>query len=247
MRETQALIERVRRVGADWQHLDLAVEPELANIQPGQTLLARHTSGWDPYLREQWIPLGFKPDEGLLIVERPIAELYKPGDEVSLIGPVGMPFEINPVAGRLLLVALDYPPSRLLALMLQAIAEGLSVVLVLTGSARDYPLSELPAAVEVIHSDDPTTWPDQDRTISWADQVFAVTSPTYAELNYNQLWQDATRIRRALPQAFLFGVYTLPLPCGTGACLACLVRRKGADHLACIQGPAFNLAQMNFS
>jgi hypothetical protein len=247
MRETQALIERVRRVGTQWQHLDLAVEQDLAQIQPGQTVLARLNRGREPYLREQWIPLGYNPDEGVLVVERPLVEFHEPGDEVSLIGPVGVSYEVNPVTSRLLLVALDYPPTRLLALMLKAIADGLSVMLVLTGSARDYPLSELPAAVEVIHSDNPNTWPDQERTISWADQVFAVTSPTYAELNYNQLWQDALRIRRALPQAFLHGIYTLPLPCGTGACLACLVRRKGADHLACIQGPAFNLAEMNFA
>ena len=246
MRETQALIERVRRISPEWQQLDLAIEPELAHIEPGQTLLARIDSDWDPYLREQWIPLGFSPDEGVLVVERPLVRHYVPGDVVSLLGPVGSPFEVKNGINNLLLVAFDYPPTRLLSLMLQAVSEGLSVVLVLAGQAQEYPLSMLPPAVEVIRSDDPWAWADQARTINWAEQVFAVTSPLHCDKRYQKLWQQAVEIRRALPESFLQGIYPLPLPCGTGACLACLVRRKGADHLACIQGPAFDLAKMSF-
>lgn len=246
MRETQAIIERVRRIDASWQHLELAVEPELAHIQPGQTLLARRGTSWDPYLREQWVPLGFNPQEGLLLIERPLAQRYEPGDEVSLLGPVGLPFDIDPATHQLLLVALDYPPTRLLSLLLEAVKAGQSVVLVLTGRARNYPLSNLPAAVEVIHSDETLSWPEQARTLTWAEQVVVVTAPLFCDEYYGKLWRTATDIRRALPAGYLQGVYALPFPCGTGACHACLVRRKGADHLACIQGPAFDLAQMSF-
>src|SRR5688572_12046235 len=121
MRESKAIIERVRRINNHWQHLELAVEPDLAHIQPGQTLLARMGEGFEPYLREQWIPLGYNPDEGVLIVERPLSRQYLTGDEVSLLGPVGSPFALRRNIRNLLLVALDYPPTRLLALMLQAL------------------------------------------------------------------------------------------------------------------------------
>lgn len=246
MRETQALIERVRKISPEWQHLELAIEPELTHIQPGQTLLARLGASFEPYIREQWIPLGFNPDEGVLIVERPLSRHYMAGDAVQLLGPVGSPFSLSRNIKNLLLVAMDYPPTRLLSLMLQAIAEGMSVVLVLTGKAQEYPLSTLPSAVEIVRSAAIQSWDTQQQTISWAEQVFVVASPVYAEIYYRELLKSATEIRRALPQSFLHGIYALPLPCGTGACMGCMVRRKGSDQLVCLQGPAFDLSKMHF-
>jgi hypothetical protein len=246
MRETTAIIERVRRVGATWQHLELAIEPELSQIQPGQTLLARLHTPSVSYLREHWIPLGFNPELGVLVVERPLKSVYTPGDEVHLIGPVGSPFQLRRHQRTLLLLALDYPPSYLLHLLVTAIGLNMAVVMVLTGQAQDYPLSNLPPAVEVLKSPEPLQWAEQNRTLSWAEQVFAVCAPHNAEMFYSYLWGVAQQARRAVPEGFLQGIYPLPLPCGTGACLACLVRRKGADHLACIQGPAFDLAHIQF-
>jgi NAD(P)H-flavin reductase len=246
MRETQALIERVRRISSEWQHLELAIEVELTHIQPGQTLLARLGDSFEPYIREQWIPLGFNPDEGVLIVERPLSRHYLPGDAVQLIGPVGSAFPLSRNIKNLLLVAMDYPPTRLLSLMLQAIAEGMSVVLVLTGKAQDYPLSTLPSAVEIVHSPTIQSWDTQEHTTSWAEQMFVVASPVYAEIYYRELLNTTAEIRRALPQSFLHGIYALPLPCGTGACMGCMVRRKGKDQFVCLNGPAFDLSKMNF-
>lgn len=246
MRETQAIIERVRRVSAEWQHLELAIEPELAHIQPGQTLLARVGGSYDPYVREQWVPLGFNPDEGVLIIERPLNRQYLAGDEVSLIGPVGTPYPLRRNIRNLLLIALDYSPTRLLSLLLQAIGEGMSVLLVLTSRARDYPMATLPSAVEIVYSDDIVTWEDQKRTLNWAEQIFAITSPVYADLHYQELLQITLETRRALPEQFLYGIYTLPIPCGTGACMGCMVRLKRSDQLSCLSGPAFELSQMRF-
>ena len=69
MRETQALIERVRRVSADVQQIDLAVDPALMQLKPGQALFVRphDQPGWEPYLRELWIPVDMRP--GQLTVE----------------------------------------------------------------------------------------------------------------------------------------------------------------------------------
>ena len=247
MRERLAVIERVRRMGSNWQHLDLAVEPELAYMQPGQVVLARLGDSWSPYLREQWIPLGFNDEEGVLIVERPLHEQYNPGDEVNLLGPIGSPFLLKPAIRNLLLIAYDYPPTRLMSLVVQAIRQNMSVVLVLTASAQDYPLTNLPAVVEVITTPNETEWANQADTLKWADQVYAVTSSVFCEEYYAALWQATKEARRAVPESFLQGIYPLTLPCGTGACMACLVRRKGADHLACVQGPCFDLSHMNYA
>lgn len=247
MRETQAIIERVRRLGSNWQHLDLAVEPELAYIQPGQVMLTRLGDSWSPYLREQWIPLGFNEEEGVLVVERPLTQQYNPGDEVSLLGPVGSPFMLKPAVRNLLLIAFDHPPTRLMSLVLQAIRQNMSVVLVLTASAQNYPLTNLPTAVEVITTPNETEWTNQEDTLRWADQIYAVTAPAFCEEYYSRLWKVTKEVRRAVPESFLQGIHPHPLPCGTGACLACLVRRKGADHLACVQGPCFDLSHMTYA
>ena len=247
MRESLAVIERVRRIGPNWQHLDLAVESDFAYIQPGQVLLARLGDSWSPYLREQWIPLGFNDEEGVLIVERPLAQEYNPGDDVSLLGPVGSPFLLKPAIRNLLLIAFDHPPTRLMSLAIQAIRQNMSVVLVLSGSAQAYPLTNLPTAVEVITTPNETEWINQADTLHWADQIYAVTSPVFCEDYYAALWKVTKDVRRAVPESFLQGIYPLPMPCGTGACLACLVRRKGADHLACVQGPCFDLSHMNYA
>lgn len=247
MRETQAIIERVRRVGAGWQHLALAVDSALEQTQPGQVLLVRTDETWDPYLREQWIPIDFDDEEGLLIVEQPLGRNYSPGDVVSVIGPIGEGFPLKRDIQQLLLIAQDYPPIRLLFLMNQALRSGMSVTLVLTGDAREaYPINLLSPAVEVIQSNNAVNWANQRQTFLWAEQVFAVTSPALWIDYYAMLLRAAEESRHALPEGYLHGVFDLPLPCGTGGCMACMVRSKDGNRLACLDGASFDLARIKF-
>jgi hypothetical protein len=58
------------------------------------------------------------------------------------------------------------------------------------------------------------------------------------------LWQACRDARHAVPEGFLHGVFDLPLPCGIGACMACMVRGKRDHRLVCIDGAAFDLAQV---
>src|ERR1700712_3389992 len=72
MKESQAIIERVRQINPTHQQLHLTVEPSLSNLRPGQTGPARSGGRWDPYLREQWWPVGIGNNR--LVVERPVSE-----------------------------------------------------------------------------------------------------------------------------------------------------------------------------
>lgn len=56
MKQSEAIIERVRRINAGYQHLELAVDEALNRIKPGQSLLVRTSTSWHPYLREHGIP-----------------------------------------------------------------------------------------------------------------------------------------------------------------------------------------------
>lgn len=243
VRENKAIIERTRRLGAGWQRLALAVEdPALEHIQPGQTLLA----DTGDYLRENWIPVGFDSDEGVLLIEHPLARTYTPGDVINLLGPVGTPFQLRYGVRHLLLVALDYVPTRLLFLLNQAIKKEMAITLVLTGEATQYPITTLPPVVEVITGDEVETWPSQEETLTWADQVFLLTSPLFWEDRYLPLLYTLSKLRPALPEGFLQGILDMPMPCGTGACAACMVRTSNGTLPACVDGPAFDVTGLKF-
>ena len=243
MRESQAIIERVRQIGGRIQQISLAVEDaSLEQIKSGQTLLVDTPI---TYLRENWIPTRFDEDEGVLVVEHPIQYHYTPGDVVSIIGPIGTPLSLRSGVRNLLLIAEDYPPIRLLFFLHHALSRGISVALVLTGSAKNYPITELPPTVEIVNSDDITTWPNQRDTLHWADQVVAITDPVFWEERFHALHYQASE--RMLPRDFIYGIIDLPIPCGTGACMACMVRTRNGNKLACLDGSAFDLTQVKFS
>jgi hypothetical protein len=225
--------------------LALAVDPSLEQTQPGQVLLVRVDETWDPYLREVWIPVDFDDEEGLLTIELPLGRNFSPGDVVSIIGPIGEPFPVKRDIQHLLLVAQDYVPIRLFFLMNQALRTGVNVTLILTGDAQEmYPINLLPPALEVIQSVIATSWADQDQTFLWAEQVFDITSPALMDDYYAMLLHAAQKSRHALPEGYLHGIFDLPLPCGTGACMACMVRSRDGNRLACVDGCAFDLARI---
>ena len=94
MKETQAYIERIRRVSRDVQRLELAVDASLGDMRAGQAVLARRIEKdydiqrWSPYLRDLWFPVEVHAGS-IIVIERSARESHAPGDLFSLIGPVG--------------------------------------------------------------------------------------------------------------------------------------------------------------
>lgn len=245
MQETQALIERVRRVNKDYQHLDLAVEPSLNGMLPGQSILIRLKPLWHPYLREQWWPVSIGKER--LVVERPAEIIYEPGQAVSVLGPVGEPFRFRRSLRHVLLLAYDTPPTSLLPMIPLLLANQADVTLVLCGSAADYRTEHLPKEVEVVHGDGDLQWPDRVKVAGFADQVFAVVHPDDEMLRFGKIWRLFNELRANIDKNYLFGVFRPVQPCGAGACQACLIPLKGqVSRLACMDGPALDLALVNF-
>ena len=248
MRETQAIIERVRRVSADLQHVDLAVDRALAQLKPGQSLFAAPAEyhSYDPYLREQWIPVDILP--GRVVVELSTARIYSPGAVVSLLSPVGRPIPLRPQLVHLLLIAEDVFPTPFVLLTRRLIGGGVAVTLALGGQAARYPLEQLPPEVEIVRTDlGDWNWPEQVETFNWADQVIAL-APSYTQSEvYARLYDIVAQLRhQAIPDHYLCGMYYPRLACGTGACLACQVPARKDPLLACADGPALDLKQVKF-
>ena len=245
IRESQATIERVRRISPTLQRIDLGVEDYLARLKPGQTLLARIAEDrWDPYLPEAWTPVAL--DKQTITIERPARDQYLPGQVVTLLGPVGAPFPMRYNLRNLLLVALDAYPTPLVLLASMAVRSQIEVTLVLTGDATEYPLDALPPEIEVVTGSLQEGWPNQVTTVGWADQTIAVANPRYRHELYPQLMARIRELRADIPKRFMLGLFDQPMPCGTGACQGCGVTCQGKDHLVCVDGPALDLEEVSF-
>jgi hypothetical protein len=243
MKDTQAIIERVSRVNATHQHLYLAVDAALLSMKAGQSVLARVGDRWSPYLRQQWFPVNIT--KGALLVERPVSEVYTPGQVVSLLGIVGQPFRFRRSLRTVLLLAVETPPTPLLLTIPALIANSVGVTLVLLGKAGEYETAHLPPEVEIIRGDADLQWQNRLTTVGWADQVFAAVPPEQESVMMARVYALFKELRSDVQSAYLFGVFCPPLPCGTGGCGACLLRLKGESQLICSEGPAFDLTQVS--
>jgi len=263
MRETQANIERVTRLNAHIQRLHLSIEdslntikPEdsLNTIKPGQTVLARRFYGaqpeqWQPYLREHWWPVAVTAKPGHpseMTVDRPTYPSYDPGQQYTLLGPVGKPFAYKRTIRQVLMIAHDTMPSPLLMSTEWLLSNKVNTTLVLSGKAVDYPVSELPKELEVIRSDDKLQWPNRVMTIGWADQVFVAVGQDDEMGRFKEVLELFKALRAEVPKQYIFGVSQLIQPCGVGACQACTISLQGGDYaLACLDGPALDLTALH--
>lgn len=242
MKEFTLNIERVRRVNTTHQHLILSSDPSLMNMKAGQSLLARIGDSYDPYLREQWIPIEITRES--VTVERPVGIAYTPSTLVSVIGVVGQPFRYRRTLRSVLLIAHNTPPTPLLLAIPSLIANHVNVTLVLLGSAANYRTEHIAPEVEILIGDDQFNWANRVTTVGWADQVFVVVDPADELNNFARIMHHMSELRADIPNNYLFGVFQPVLPCGVGACGACIVRTKQGAPLACSQGPSFDLTEV---
>ena len=250
MKETQALIERVRRVNETHQHLFVTVDSSLTNIKPGQSLLAKVGEGWNPYLREQWFPVD--QQKNMLIIERPVGTHYEPGTVVSLIGAVGDPFRFRRTLRGVLLVAYNTEPTPLLMTIPALLSNRVNVTLLLLGT--NYNTEHLPPEVEVIQGEvsegaptDKLNWSNRVTTVGWADQVFVTVGQDDEMRYFREIWTLFSELRADIPANYLFGVFRPLLPCGVGACSCCEVKLRGGTALMCADGPAIDLTKVPLS
>ena len=61
---------------------------------------------------------------------------------------------------------------------------------------------------------------------------------------FAKVWAMFRDLRAEIPEGYLFGIFRPPLPCGVGACSACMVRQRGGTTLVCADGPALDLIEV---
>lgn len=247
MKETQAVVERIKQVNLGYQRIELSVDESLLQIKPGQSILARLSDTWDPYLRQQWFPVNLL--NGKLIVERPIAEAYEVGQVIHVLGIIGQPFRFRKTLRNVLLVAYDTAPTPLLMTIPWLLANKVSVTIALLGVATQYDTQHLPPEVEVELGDNDSEflWQNQVMTLGWADQVFVTVGPDNEFSRFANVIDRVRELRHDVPRHYLFGVFQQLLPCGAGACHSCMIRTEEGTALICLEGPAFDLTQVKLT
>lgn len=258
-RFTEPLITEQQAFGGlSWLTLQA---PELsAGVRAGQYLLVRcaDAGSFDPLLRRPLFVAGADRTHGTLTLlyapdERGLAWLARrrPGERLDIYGPLGTPFTLEAGTRNLLLAGSGPGLAALVLAAQEAVARGSAVVL-LAGAATpellpppfllppDVEYQELQIAhsrLEIDSTEDQIALSNLQSAITWADQVLAAFPAPLLPALSAAVRDAKLRWQRGFAQVLLEG----PLPCGTGACLACLVETRKGLRTRCKDGPVFDL------
>jgi dihydroorotate dehydrogenase electron transfer subunit len=250
-----------RELGALAQLTLLA--PDLARaVRPGQYVLARcaPAASDDPPLRRAIFPAGADHAAGTLDLflapdERGLAWLAAQpiGARLDMFGPLGAPFSLDARTRNLLLAGAGPAWPALIGLARAGLARGAAVVLLAAAPADQLPpafllppeleyqgSAEGPAALIGLLGAPAPGGALFASPIAWADQLCLALSDDLVTDAANAVRAGRLRWARGFAQAAIAG----PMPCGTGACLACLVETRAGLRLRCKDGPVFDLRDL---
>jgi dihydroorotate dehydrogenase electron transfer subunit len=192
----------------------------------------------------------------------------KPTDKAEMLGPLGQPFEVDPKATHILLVAGGLGMAGVRSLADAALAANRNVVMLFgaASAAEVYPSSLLPDEVEYLVSTDDGSFGHHGfvtelvtKFEAWADQAFACGPlPMLAAM----AGAAATRKRRlgvaafgprrgrgtkqapigskqARRKAWLQVSMEQNMGCAVGACLGCVIMGVDGPQRVCREGPVF--------
>lgn len=249
--ETAELTEK-RQVATDLWDLRLRAPQIARETRPGQFIHVRVAEGMDPLLRrpmsiyrigQETIDLLVRPSGrgSRMMVEKQV------GETLDCIGPLGNGFSVHPSSRSLLMIGGGSGIGPLVALADQAVARGLSVVVLFGFRSADrvYPSELLPLEVEYsVATDDGSAGHRGLVTdlvedyLGWADAVYAC-GPRPMFLSLLEI------VRRAHIQKSVQVSLEENMACGVGACFGCVVEtRQGEMKTVCEDGPVFEMRDL---
>lgn len=223
MKTTSAKLEELYLDGS----ARIACPPELIPT-PGQYLLA-HADGSDAPLP---VPLFFSlpSPQGGFRCAAPLPIDWRPGQSLTIRGPIGHGFTLPPSARKVVLVAFDDSPARLLGLINIALKLNAAIVVV-----TDSQVGDLPEAVEV--------QPLQGLldALQWADYAALDVSRE----NLSQLSEKLAGKEQVTAKLEAQVLIRTPMPCGALAdCGVCALTIRHDWKMICKEGPVFDLKEV---
>ena len=245
--------------------------PEMARqLSPGQPLLVRTGSGWNPYLRRTFYPIALDEETWTLRIP-PSADwghawlrAAPPGTRVDCLGPVGKGYALSGGTRNLLCLGEGESAWTLLPAILQAEAQGMAVTLAVEamGGREVIPPARLPAGVEYRATErtparsgrGDTAATTRDATVApvmrsfeapaWLVELLAWADAVLAAGSlefYARLSAATGQARFGISRGFAQVLYPATFLCGTGACQACTADVAGGRRRVCLRGPVFDL------
>lgn len=201
--------------------------PQNLNPAPGQYLLAHNPASDDP-LPAPIFNAGSVP--GGFLTAPPVPGTWLPGSSLSLRGPLGRGFSLPPSARCVALVALGETSARLKPMLMDALGQNASVVLV-----SDLELPDLPPEVEI------QSVAGLVEVVKWADYM-ALDLP---RASLPGLREKLGLGRQARFKLDVQALVLTPMPCGGIAeCGVCAVALRRGWKMACKDGPVFDLKEL---
>lgn len=233
--------------------------PEIARrAEPGQFVMARVLSSWDPFLREPLLVAGVDAGENALTLWVPAGSESRErmhglrmGSRLDLLGPLGRPFVRRDGLRQVLLIAEGNAIGPLLSLANEFIPVGIETTLlaVIPTESAPYPPEALPVALEYQRAPRGHAGASAHELIRWAGTIYAAGSRQF----YHDLVTVIKAARPGQRGGFAFGIWVEPfgwkpptwqpaqLACGLGACRSCLIPIGNSSRRACLDGPTFDL------
>lgn len=205
--------------------------PPMLIPSPGQYLLA-HADGSDSPLPVSLFPSLVLPDGGFRSAP-PVPSSWRPGDSLTLRGPIGRGFHIPAAARKIALIAFDDSPARLLGLVAPALKQNAGIVLVSDSQTDDLPevieVQPLKALEDILH---------------WAEYAaFDVDRE-----NLNQLRERLEGLNQPASKGEAQVLIRAPMPCGGIAdCGVCALSLRHDWKMICRDGPVFELEDVFFA
>lgn len=247
-----------RRVNARYKHLVLEADVPAIAARPGQFFHILCTaSGEGPFLRRPMSVFGTDRKAGRVEFlyhvtgrgTRVLATL-EPGDTISIVGPLGVGFRLDPAWRRILVLARGVGLATLAPVAAWAADEGVAVRAVLSARAPDDLMAREfvrsgGAQIDAVF--------DSDGSSDVADVEALLRSLIETERPDAVFTCGSNRLLLVLKQ--LARDYGIPgqvaleqqMGCGLGMCFACVralkIDGKVVHRRVCTEGPVFDLAQ----
>jgi dihydroorotate dehydrogenase electron transfer subunit len=248
VREYTAIVEGGAEPVPGARLLLLDCPPLSASSRPGQFIMVRCGEGHDPYLRHP-LPIHRLRPEGIALYFRPVGPALawlgarRIGESVNLLGPCGRGFDIPPSPTSLSLVCQGMGIG-VLAAILDRTRCGVQLIAEVPTPAQVYPRELLPRAVEYLpfagHDQAKALWQAVEQSCHWSERLYAAGPLGFYRRLQQTIATARLGLRPGLAQAWVEG----DMACGRGICQSCLMTtRQGARQL-CLDGPAFDLADL---
>ena len=237
-----------------------------AAAQPGQYVHVRLPPYPPPVMRQPLTINTFDRVRGTISIHFQEADAatawlahMHPAETLDITGPLGRPFEVDPRARHVLLIAEGAGMSGIRALADQSIAANRQVTIAYgaRNAASVYPSSLLPDEVEYVVATDDGSFGQPGSVTdlvpqfeAWADQAFAsgpydlvaalarIAQGRQARLGVATLGARRST-RQARRHAWLQVVLEQNVGCAGGTCLGCVIMTTEGPQRVCREGPVF--------